>query len=147
MSSTSDVAFLLIVFFIVMPMKSEEIGIAMVLPAKSKQETTVKVKQSNVATIRIHANNTLTLDKNPIQLTNLKVLVEDRIRGNDQTVVILETHPDADYGMMIACLDEVKLSEKRGIKEAVFADLASHHAKIDREERCAEQGAQDGSRD
>ena len=49
MASTSDVAFLLLVFFIVMPMKNEEIGIAMVLPAKSKQQTTVKVKQSNVS--------------------------------------------------------------------------------------------------
>lgn len=113
MSSTSDVAFLLLVFFIVMPMKTEEIGIAMVLPAKSKQQTTVKVRQSNVATIQVHANNTITLDTQPIRLQDLKARVEERIMANDQTVVILETHPNADYGMMIACLDEVKLSGAR----------------------------------
>ena len=66
MASTSDVAFLLLVFFIVMPMKSEEIGIAMVLPGKSKQDTTVKVKQSNVATIRILSSNAMTLDHQPV---------------------------------------------------------------------------------
>lgn len=113
MASTSDVAFLLLVFFIVMPMKSDEIGIAMVLPGKSKQDTTVKVKQSNVATIRVLSSNALTLDNQPITLRNLKALVEERILANDKTVVILETHPDADYGMMIACLDEVKLSGAR----------------------------------
>jgi hypothetical protein len=28
-------------------------------------------------------------------------------------VVLLETHPDADYGMMVACLDEIKLANAR----------------------------------
>jgi biopolymer transport protein ExbD len=100
-------------FFIVMPMKSEEIGIAMVLPGKSKQDTTVKVKQSNVATIRVLASNAITVDHQPVTLRTLKAVVEERIQSNDKTVVILETHPDADYGMMIACLDEVKLSGAR----------------------------------
>ena len=49
MASTSDVAFLLLVFFIVMPMKQEEIGLSLVLPGKKTKETTVKIKQSHVA--------------------------------------------------------------------------------------------------
>lgn len=114
MSSTSDVAFLLLVFFIVMPMKADEIGISLVLPGKSKNKTdTAKVSQKNVAVIRVTANNGVLFDEQPVRLPDLERLIRERIEANDKTVVILETHPDADYGMMVACLDEVKLSGAR----------------------------------
>lgn len=114
-ASTSDVAFLLLIFFIVMPMKSDEIGLSMVLPAKATAESTVRVRASNVVTIRVLANNTLTFDDMPVALSRLQQMIRDRVAGNDQIVVVLETHPDADYGMMIACLDEVKLADARKV--------------------------------
>jgi len=114
-SSTSDVAFLLLIFFIVMPMKSDEIGLSMVLPGKATAESTVRVRLSNVATIRVLANNSLTFDDAPVPLSRLQQLIKERLAGNDQTVVVLETHPDADYGMMIACLDEIKLADARKV--------------------------------
>ena len=113
MSSTSDVAFLLLIFFIVMPMKQDEIGISLVLPGKKDQTTQVNIAQSNVATIRVHSNGAMTLDDAPIRLTGIRAAIEQRLQMNDKTVVILETHPDADYGWMIACLDEVKMSGAR----------------------------------
>jgi biopolymer transport protein ExbD len=112
-SSTSDVAFLLLIFFIVMPMKNDEIGLSMVLPGKATMD--VKIRASNVATIRVLSNNTLTFEDTPIALSRLQQMIRDRLAGNDQTVVVLETHPDADYGMMIACLDEVKLADARKV--------------------------------
>ncbi|MBU0742834.1 biopolymer transporter ExbD [bacterium] len=112
MASTSDVAFLLLIFFIVMPMKQDEIGISLVLPGKTAQPT-VRIRQSNVATIRVHADHHLTLDNQPVRLSDIQDIIRRRVAENDKTVVILETHPDADYGMMIACLDEVKLSGAR----------------------------------
>ena len=115
MSSTSDVAFLLLVFFIVMPMKSDEIGLSMVLPAKASKESTVKVKQSNVATIKILANNSITFAGNPVRLNGLRAAIEERLASNNQTIVVLETHPDADYGMMVACLDEIKMADARKV--------------------------------
>ena len=114
-SSTSDVAFLLLIFFIVMPMKSDEIGLSMGLPGKATAESTVRVRQSNVATIRVLASNALTFDDAPVPLSRLQQMIRERLAGNDQTVVVLETHPDADYGMMIACLDEIKLADARKV--------------------------------
>ncbi len=115
MASTSDVAFLLLVFFIVMPMKQEEIGLSLVLPGKQTKETTVKIKQSHVATIRVLPNNALTFDGQPIALAALRQAIKDRLLADEKTVVILETHPDADYGMMIACLDEIKMADARKV--------------------------------
>ncbi|MBT7311404.1 biopolymer transporter ExbD [bacterium] len=115
MASTSDVAFLLLIFFIVMPMKADEIGLSLVLPGKETKENTVKVKQSNVATIKISYNNVITFDKQPMPLAQLEQAIRDRLLANSKTVIILETHPDADYGMMVACLDEIKLSDARKV--------------------------------
>ena len=67
MASTSDVAFLLLIFFIVMPMKSQEIGLSMVLPAKAEKSTTVNIRQSQLATIRIMPGDRITFDGKPIQ--------------------------------------------------------------------------------
>jgi len=113
MASTSDVAFLLLVFFIVMPMKTDEIGISLVLPGKSNVNDTAKVNLKNVATIRVLPSNGILFDEQPVRLSDLVRLIQDRLTSNDKTVVILETHPDANYGMMVACLDEVKLSGAR----------------------------------
>ena len=113
MASTSDVAFLLLVFFIVMPMKTEEIGISLVLPGKTNKQDTAKVSQKNVATIKVTQSGRIMFDGQPIQLKSIQQMIRDRIQANDKTIVILETHPDAVYGVMVACLDEVKLSGAR----------------------------------
>jgi len=113
MASTSDVAFLLLIFFIVMPMKQDEIGISLVLPGRSKTDQPIALAQSNVATIRVHQNGAITLDDARVQLGDIQEMIRQRIEANEKTVVILETHPDADYGWMIACLDEVKMSGAR----------------------------------
>lgn len=113
MASTSDVAFLLLVFFIVMPMKADEIGISLVLPGKADKSQTAKVNQKNVATIKVTPSGQILFDGRPIQLKAIQGAIRERVQANDKTVVILETHPDAVYGMMVACLDEVKLSGAR----------------------------------
>ena len=67
MDSTADVAFLLLIFFIVTTIFAAEQGLTLVLPGKQKkQEDTVKVKESNIATIFVHENNSITLDKKPM---------------------------------------------------------------------------------
>jgi len=114
MASTSDIAFLLLIFFIVTTIFAEEQGLIMILPGKQKtQEDVVKVKESNVATIRIAADNSLTLDRKPITLPQVKNAIEARLLANEKTVVVLETHPDAHYGVMVATLDELKLANAR----------------------------------
>ena len=111
MASTSDVAFLLLIFFIVTTIFAAEQGLTLVLPGKQKQqEDTVKVKESNIATIIVHQDNSLTLDKKPIVINHIQRAIEDRLLANDKLVVVLQVHPDANYGMMIGCLDELRLA-------------------------------------
>jgi len=114
MASTSDISFLLLIFFIVSTIFAEEQGLIMILPGKQRQQDdVVKVAESNIATIRINYDNSLTLDRKPIELAQVKNLIEARILANEKTVVVLETHPDAHYGTMVAALDELKLANAR----------------------------------
>ena len=111
MDSTADVAFLLLIFFIVTTIFAAEQGLTLVLPGKQKEKTdTVKVKESNIATLFVQADNNVTLDRKPIEINHIKVAIEDRILANPKLVVLLKVHPDADYGRMIACLDELRLA-------------------------------------
>ncbi len=109
MDSTADVAFLLLIFFIVTTIFAAEQGLTLVLPGKQKKdEDVVKVKQSNIATLFVRADNRLTLDNKPIEINHIKVAIEDRILAKPKLVVMLKIHPEANYGMMVACLDELK---------------------------------------
>jgi biopolymer transport protein ExbD len=110
MASTSDVAFLLLIFFIVTTIFAAEQGLIMVLPAKQKNSEVQKVRESNVATLKVHQDDSVTLDGKPIEINHIKAAIENRLSGNDKLVVVLEIHPDADYGRMIACLDELRLA-------------------------------------
>ena len=111
MDSTADVAFLLLIFFIVTTIFAAEQGLTLVLPGKQKEKTdTVKVKESNIATIFVQIDNTITLDRKPIEVNHIKRAIEDRILANPKLVVVLKIHPDADYGRMVACLDELRLA-------------------------------------
>ncbi len=116
MDSTADVAFLLLVFFIVTTIFAAEQGLTLVLPGKAKEATdTVRVKEKNIAAIFIHADNFITLNKKPIEINQIKLAIEDRILDNPKLVVLLKVHPDADYGKMVACLDELKQAHAKKV--------------------------------
>ncbi len=122
-SSMSDVAFLLLVFFIVST-TFPEIGLPMILPSKSgdvKQVARVNVMQ--IVTARSGAYF-LDVDTEPTPLSELRGIVKQRLIDNDKLILSLETHPDAPYGKMVNALDEVTLA---------YGELAA--AKITREHR------------
>ncbi len=111
MASTSDVAFLLLIFFIVTTIFAAEQGLTLVLPGKQKKEDdTVRVAEKNIATLFVQSDNSITLDRKPIVVNHIKRSIEDRLLANPKLVVVLKVHPDADYGMMVGCLDELRLA-------------------------------------
>ena len=108
-SSMSDVAFLLLVFFIVST-TFPEVGLPMILPSKSGDVK--QVKRDNVMQIVTARSGAyfIDVDTEPTPLTELKGIVKQRLTDNDNLILSLETHPDAPYGRMIDALDEVTLA-------------------------------------
>jgi len=107
-SSMSDVAFLLLVFFIVST-TFPEIGLTLILPSKSGEVKEVaRQNVMQIVTARTGAYFVGT-EEIPTQLMELKGRVKERLTENERLIISLESHPDAPYGRMIDALDEVML--------------------------------------
>ena len=108
-SSMSDVAFLLLVFFIVST-TFPEVGLPLILP--SKQGDVKQVKRTNVMQIVTGRTGAyfIDIDESATPLSALKGLVSERLTENENLIISLETHPEAPYGNMIDALDEVMLA-------------------------------------
>jgi biopolymer transport protein ExbD len=108
-SSMSDVAFLLLVFFIVST-TFPEIGLPLILPSAVGDVT--QVARTNVMQIVTSRTGLYYIDTEttPTQLSQLRGLVKQRLIDNEKLILSLETHPDAPYGGMIEALDEVMLA-------------------------------------
>ena len=112
-ASMSDIAFLLLIFFLVTTIFALEEGIPILLPPKEAPKA--KVKRENLLTVQAHANGAITLDDKFVALSQVRSAVERRLATNEELIVVLETHPDSEYGLMVDLLDELRLANARRI--------------------------------
>jgi len=111
--STSDIAFLLLIFFLATTIFDLEQGIYMVLPGQQSQS--VRVRRDNITIVKAYADGSITIDDKTVAVSQIRSIIQDRLARNDKTVVVIETHPDAGYGLMVDILDELRLAEARTI--------------------------------
>ena len=112
-ASMSDIAFLLLIFFLVTTIFAHEKGISMILPPESAPPK--PINRGNLVMIQAHANGAITIDGEQVSIGQIKSYVARRLEQNDRLVIVLETHQDADYGLMIDILDELRLAEARRV--------------------------------
>ncbi|HKK70476.1 MAG TPA: biopolymer transporter ExbD [Candidatus Krumholzibacteria bacterium] len=115
MSSIADIVFLLLIYFMVVTVFQQDIGMPFVLPAAAEQEETVQIKESNTASLQVTASNIVLLDDQPMAINGIKNELERRLLENPKLVVIVENHPMSDYGVFAAVLDEVRLAKCRKV--------------------------------
>lgn len=109
LSSMSDINFLLLIFFLVSTMFAVEKGLPMALPGKGSK--TVRLKRDNVLNVQAFANGSIVIrDVGPVSIDEIKSVIERKLALNPKLVIVIETHPDADYGIMIDILDELRLA-------------------------------------
>jgi biopolymer transport protein ExbD len=121
-SAMSDVAFLLLIFFIVST-TFPEVGLPMILPSKAGEVK--QVKRDNVMQIVTARSGAyfIDVDTEPTPLYELRGIVRQRLTDNKNLILSLETHPDAPYGSMINALDEVTLA----YNELAAANIKREH--------------------
>jgi len=116
MSSISDIVFLLLIYFMVVTVFQQDIGMPFALPAAQQdQQDTVKVKESDVTDIDISANNVITVNRRPMRVNGIKNELERQLTANPKLIVMLNSDPKADYGVFAAVLDEVRLAKCRKV--------------------------------
>jgi len=121
-ASMADIAFLLIVFFMLTTVISATKGIEHMLPQQDQQNE-VTEKEDSVY-IKVNADNSFSVDnKSPMPISAVYQLSEylrPIVGNNYKKPIIIHVNPEAKYESMVAVLDEVKkleaeLKSERGI--------------------------------
>ncbi len=108
-SSLSDIAFLLLIFFMVSTVFAIEEGLLLQLP--SQEGVVKKIARKNIMRISVYPDGNVTIDDEPVTVDVIRGRVEQATAENDKIIIVVETHPEARYGAMIDVLDELKLAQ------------------------------------
>ena len=114
MASTSDIAFLLLIFFIVSTVFNLEMGLPMVLPS-GQTDSAAKVSRKNILEVQAQADNSIVISGALVKLEDVRRIVREAQDENPKVVVVIETSPQAHYGTMVDILDELKIAGIRKI--------------------------------
>lgn len=105
-ASMADVAFLLIIFFLVASFYSVTRGIQFSLP--KHDEAALTAEPEAAVLIEIGSDSTLTVDSRPMPLAELQGYIGPKLAQNPTKAVILQTSLDAPYQAMTDVFDELR---------------------------------------
>ena len=114
-SSMADIAFLLLVFFLVTTTISMDKGINIILPAYGEE---AKVKNDDILMIVIQKGGIITFGDKEKKVTDVKSLAEDAIRKNPKVIFSVNSNIRADYNDYVNLLDELKRAKATRISIA-----------------------------
>ena len=100
-SSMADIAFLLLVFFLVTTTISMDKGLSLVLPPVGEE---LEVNRKNITNILINESGKLLFDEKPAKIRELNRLVTDKLRQNDKMIFSVQTHSRTKYSDYIAVI-------------------------------------------
>jgi biopolymer transport protein ExbD len=105
-ASMADVAFLLIIFFLVTSIYSVTRGIQFSLPKHDEAALTAEPEAATL--IEIASTGALTVDSRPMPLADLPGYLLPKLERNPTKSVILQTSLDAPYHAMTDVFDELR---------------------------------------
>jgi len=113
-SSMADIAFLLIIFFMVTTVFSATKGLEFKLP---KDDDSTPPESEEAVFIKVYPDSSIMVDCKPMDHEQILDYLEPKLTRNPEKPVILYTDADAPYSGMIAVYDALALAnETRGFK-------------------------------
>ncbi|MEJ2539325.1 MAG: biopolymer transporter ExbD [Gemmatimonadota bacterium] len=110
-SSMADIAFLLLIFFLVTTVFPKDSGLPIVLPEESEE---VEVNQKNILHIVIQPNGVVEVRRGESQQVqtvtpnDIEGIWRQDVASNPNLIAGVKTHPDAPYKFMIDVLDALQ---------------------------------------
>lgn len=105
-SSMADIAFLLIVYFMVTTTFAATRGLDFALP--KDDDTPPIVEKEDSVLIDIQYDGRLIVDQKPMELNEILEYLEPKLQNNPKKPVIIKPQPEAPYGMMVAVFDVLR---------------------------------------
>lgn len=111
-ASMADIAFLLLIFFLVTTVFAEDRGLSLVLPGRQSEE--IEINPRNIITFYVVGDGVVELrrgdapDRQAIDVDQVQAITRQELAANPRLIVSIETAPDAAYVDMVDTLDDVK---------------------------------------
>jgi biopolymer transport protein ExbD len=109
-ASMADIAFELMIFFLVATTFDVDTGIGLVLPPAAETTEQVKVKQSDIAKLLVNAAGEVLLDGELITVPQIRETIKNKIKQNPKLIISIKTDRETSYSRYIEVLDELKLA-------------------------------------
>jgi biopolymer transport protein ExbD len=113
-ASMADIAFLLMIFFLMTTTIDMDKGINLTLPEKGGEQ--VKIKKENIANLLVNEAGQVLLDDEPLDVSQINEIIKQKIEetgydtdGKPILIVSIKTTRETDYDTYIQVLDQVKV--------------------------------------
>ena len=113
-SSMADIAFLLLIFFLVTTTIDTDKGLGIVLPPPGDME--IEIRNENILNCLI--NSKVLLDEEPTSVEKIHRIVGERLRSNDKLIVSVKAHPKTAYSDYVKVIDQLKMADAKRISIA-----------------------------
>ena len=106
-ASMADIAFLLLVFFLITTTISMDKGIGLVLPAIGEE---LEVNPKNLAKVLVNATGQVLLDDEPVLMNQLRGKVRTMLSRNSKLIISVKTSPQTKHHTYLNVLDQLKMA-------------------------------------
>jgi len=104
-SSLADIAFLMLIFFLVTTTIDVDKGIGLVLPPKGE---TKEVAKKNIMNLLVNAKGEVMIDEQIVDMPMIRNIVQGKLKENPNLIVSVKTDAATKYRHYIQVLDQLK---------------------------------------
>ncbi|MCK6620734.1 MAG: biopolymer transporter ExbD [Calditrichaceae bacterium] len=115
-ASLADIAFLLLIFFLVCTTIDVDKGLRLVLPPPDVTEE--KIPKKNILNILINDAGEVLLDNEIVNVRDVERIVRDKLIENDKLIISVKTTRLTKYKVYIELLDQLKRADATRISIA-----------------------------
>jgi len=114
-SSMADIAFLLLIFFLVTTTIDMDKGLGMVLPAEGEE---IEISKKNILNCLINSTGNVLLGGEGIEIRDLSKSIRQKLAENDKLIISVKAHKSTSYKDYIAVIDQLKTANATRISIA-----------------------------
>ena len=105
MASLADIAFLLLIFFLVTTTIDIDRGIGLTLPPKGVE---TEVRRKNIANLLINTQGEVAIDGELVAINDVGRIISEKIAKNENLIVSVKTDRLTKYDIFVQALDQLK---------------------------------------
>ena len=115
-SSMADIAFLLLIFFLVTTTIDTDKGLGIVLPPAGDVE--IEIRKENILNCLINSKGKVLLDEEPTPVDQINKIVGLKLSENNKLIVSVKAHPKTAYSDYVRVIDQLKMADAKRISIA-----------------------------